>query len=133
MCIRDSNNNVHIYGLLQLGNIANVETVLTGLSSTYATISSLSSYLTTATATSTYATISSLSAYVKTSLANTFSALQTFSSGISITGGITLPSSTMTAPTSNQIGCLTKNTYGSSTIAYQQQNLGSITLSPANW
>ena len=103
-------NNVHIYGLLQLGTITNVETVLTGLASTYATISSLS-------------------AYVKTSLANTFSALQTFSSGISITGGIGVPSSTMTAPAVNQIGYQIKSSSSPACNA-GATTLGTITLSP---
>jgi hypothetical protein len=102
---------VHIYGILQLGTITNVETVLTGLASTYATISSLS-------------------AYVKTSLANTFSALQTFSSGISVTGGITLPSTTMTVPTTNQIGYQTKHTATSTTRNNGSTTFGTLTLSP---
>ena len=89
--------------------MTNVETVLTGLASTYATISSLS-------------------AYVKTSLTNTFSALQTFSAGIELPSS----SSTMTAPASNQIGYVITSsslvdgaTLTSKNTAYI---LGSITL-----
>ena len=127
------NNNVHIYGLLQLGNIANVETVLSGLSSTYATISSLSSYatisslssyLTTATASSTYATITSLADYVKTSVANTFTAKQTFNAGIG------LNSATISAPTANMIGYQMTSKYATTTIANGTQTFGSLTLSP---
>ena len=94
-----------------------------------ATTSSLSSYLTTATATSTYATISSLSAYVKSSLANTVSALQTFSNGISVTGGIGVPSATMTAPAVNQIGYTTSVTSATAQTT-GRYTYGSLTLSP---
>ena len=91
-------NNVHIYGLLQLGTITNVETVLTGLASTYATISSLS-------------------AYVKTSLANTFSALQTFSAGIG------LPTYTLSQmSTSGTIGH-TIPIYATATVSSPANNL----------
>ena len=106
-----------------MGTITNVETVLTGLASTYATISSLS-------------------AYVKSSLTNTFSALQTFSSGISVTGGIGLPSSTMTAPASNQIGYSVQvsstagPSQGSQTLCYftpaQLAPVGSVWIVNAN-
>ena len=106
------NNNLHIYGNLQLGAITNVESILTSLGSTYATISSLS-------------------AYVKTNLTNTFSALQTFNAGIG------LPSSTMTAPASNQIGYIISSSslVAGATITTKQTayTLGSITLNgPVN-
>ena len=103
---------MHIYGLLQLGTITNVETVLTGLASTYATISSLS-------------------AYVKSSVANTFSALQTFSNGIGIPSTYTQPS------TANQIGhTLTYYSGAVATVAFTNLaivSLGSMTLPAGVW
>ena len=98
----DLNNNLHIYGILQLGTINNVETAIKTLqnttidltpyltivnaSSTYATktslsdyalTSSLSNYLTTANATTTYATKTNLNDYLTTANATTTYATKT--------------------------------------------------------
>ena len=96
--------------------------------SSYATTSSLSSYLTTATASSTYATITSLADYVKTSIANTFTAKQTFNAGI----GLPISGSTITAPTANMIGHIISNSslVNGATITTTQSayTIGQITL-----
>ena len=73
--------------------------------------------------------ISGLSS-ISLSAANTWSALQTFSSGISITGGIGVPSTTMTAPTSTQIGYQSKITGTGSGLGSGSFTFGTITLSP---
>jgi hypothetical protein len=136
-----------------IATTAFVQSNLSGLSSIYATISSLSSYLTTANASSTYATIPSLSSYLTTANASstyatianlssylpTSTAASTYVSKVNPTissGNLTL-SSTFTTPTTGQVGFKMTGTNSGKTVISSGDNwllLNSITsIPPGVW
>ena len=116
-----------------IATTAFVQNNILGLSSIYATISSLSNYLTTTNASSTYATISSLSNYLTTSAA---SSTYVSKANPTITGNLTLPS-TFTTPGSGQLGYQMTGTNSGKTAISSGDNwllLNSITsIPPGVW